>query len=82
MGTDQLSQPKIIPPSMQQSYKRLVAANPKVRISVVQFLEQGQRSGGFFETPLIHLTEGIESLGLKDETEREEFLKYVQLLCD
>lgn len=82
MSTDQLSQAKSIPPSMQQSYKRLVAANPKARISVAQFVEQGQRSGGFFETPLIHLTEGIESLGLKDETEREEFLKYVQLLRD
>lgn len=75
MGTDQLTQPKSVPPSMQQSYKRLIAANPKARISVAQFLEQGQRSGGFFETPLIHLTEGIESLGLKDEAEREDFLK-------
>jgi len=76
-GTDQLTQPKSVPPSMQQSYKRLVSANPKARISVAQFLEQGQRSGGFFETPLIHLTEGIENLGLKDEAEREEFLRYV-----
>jgi len=80
MGTDQLSQPKSIPPSMQQSYKRLIAANPKARISVAQFLEQGQRNGGFFQTPLIHLTEGIESLGLKDESEREDFLKYVWVL--
>jgi SCY1-like protein 1 len=78
-GTDQLSQPKSVPPSMQQSYKRLISANPKVRISVAQFLEQGQRSGGFFETPLIHLTDGIENLGLKDEAEREEFLRYVAI---
>jgi len=74
-GTDQLTQAKSVPPTMQQSYKRLISANPKVRISVTQFLEQGQRSGGFFETPLIHLTEGIENLGLKDEAEREEFLR-------
>jgi SCY1-like protein 1 len=73
-GTDQLSQPKSVPPTMQQSYKRLINANPKARISVSQFLEQGQRSGGFFETPLIHLTDGIENLGLKNEGEREEFL--------
>ncbi len=73
-GSDQLSQPKSIPPSMQQSYKRLISASPKARISVAQFLEQGQRAGGFFETPLIHLTEGVENLGLKNEEEREEFL--------
>ena len=77
MGTDQLSQPKSIPPSMQQSYKRLINANPKSRISAAQFLEQGERSGGFFETPLIHLTDGIENLAMKNESEREDFLRYV-----
>jgi SCY1-like protein 1 len=77
LATDQLSQPKSVPPTMQQSYKRLINANPKARISVSQFLEQGQRSGGFFETPLIHLTNGIENLGLKSESEREEFLRSV-----
>ena len=75
-GTDQLTHAKSVPPSMQQSYKRLISSNPKVRISVAQFLEHGQRNGGFFETPLIHLTDGIENLGLKDEAEREEFLRY------
>lgn len=79
MGTDQLSQPKSIPPSMQQSYKRLVNANPKARISVGSFLEQGQRSGGFFETPLINITDTVENLGLKSQAEREEFLAYA--LC-
>jgi SCY1-like protein 1 len=75
MGSDQLSQPKSIPPSIQQSYKRLISANPKARISVAQFLEQGQRAGGFFQTPLISLTDGVENLGLKDDAEREEFLR-------
>ncbi|KAF2430708.1 protein kinase [Tothia fuscella] len=78
VGTDQLSQPKGVPPTMQQSYKRLINANPKSRISAGQFLEQGQRSGGFFETPLIHLTEGIDNLGLKSDGEREEFLRRSQ----
>ena len=75
LGPDQLSAPKAVPPSMQNSYKRLINANPKARISVGAFLEQGQRSGGFFETPLIAITEGIESLGLKSEGEREDFLR-------
>jgi SCY1-like protein 1 len=76
VGADQLSAPKSISPSMQQSYKRLINANPKARISVAAFLEQGQRMGGFFETPLISITDGIESLGLKTAEEREEFLRY------
>ena len=76
-GADQLSQLKTIPPSMQQSYKRLINANPKVRLSPGHFLEQGKRSGGFFETPLIRLTQDVESLGLKNEGERDIFVKYV-----
>lgn len=76
---DQIGQTKNVPPNMHQSYKRLINANPKVRLSVAHFLEQGMKSGGFFETPLIRLTEGVESLGLKSEIEREEFLKYVCL---
>jgi SCY1-like protein 1 len=68
---------KNIPPSMQQSYKRLTNANPKARLSVGHFLEQGSRNGGFFDTPLIHVTQGVENLGMKNEQEREEFLRFV-----
>jgi SCY1-like protein 1 len=76
LGSDQLGQTKNIPPSMHQSYKRLLNPNPKARLSVSNFLEQGRRHGGFFQTPLIHLTDGIENLGLQDEQEREEFLRF------
>lgn len=62
---------------MQQSYKRLCTANPKLRLSAAHFVEQGKKHGGFFQTSLIRLTEDMESLGLKDDTEREEFIKYV-----
>ena len=64
-----------MPPSMHQGYKKLLNANPKTRLSVSHFRDQGRRSGGFFETPLIKLSEGIDSLGLKSEGEREEFLR-------
>ncbi|ESZ95754.1 SCY1 protein kinase [Sclerotinia borealis F-4128] len=74
MGSEQAGQTKNIPPAIQSSYRRLVNSNPKARLSVGHFLEQGRRSGGFFETPLIKLTEGVENLGMKTETEREEFL--------
>lgn len=75
MGSEQVGQTKNIPPTMQSSYRRLINSNPKSRLSVGHFLEQGRRNGGFFETPLIKLTEGVDNLGMKTETEREEFLK-------
>ena len=76
-STDQVGQTKGIPASMHASYKRLAHANPKARLSVAHFLEQGRRTGSFFDTPLIQLTDGIDNLGLKSETEREEFLRYL-----
>jgi len=74
-GSDQAGQVKNIPPSMHSSYKRLTNANPKARVSVGHFLEQGQRNGSFFDSPLIKLTDGVENLGVKSETEREVFLE-------
>lgn len=77
-GGDQVGKTTNIPPSMHQSYKRLCTANPKLRLSAAHFVEQGKKTGGFFQTPLIRLTDDIESLGLKNDAEREEFIKYVQ----
>lgn len=64
---------------MHASYRRLVNSNPKARISVGNFLDQGRRSNGFFDTQLIKLAEGVDSLGMKTEQEREVFLGYVRL---
>jgi SCY1-like protein 1 len=75
VGADQAGQTKNIPPTMHSSYRRLVNSNPKARVSVGNFLEQGRRSGGFFNTPLIKLTDGVDNLGMKSEEEREEFFK-------
>jgi SCY1-like protein 1 len=80
-GTDQIGSVKGIPVNMQNSYKRLVHAAPKMRLSVAHFLEQGMRSGGFFDTPLIQLTDGIDNMGLKSENEKDAFLKYVASKC-
>lgn len=66
-----------LPPSMQQQYKRLLNPNPKGRLAVAGFLDQGRRAGGYFSTSLISITESLDSLGLKSEGEREEFLEYV-----
>lgn len=82
MGTDQLAQARSIPANMVQSYKRLVHTNPKLRLSAGHFVEQGKKAGGFFETPLIHITEGADSLGLKNEQERDQFLDELEGLTD
>ncbi len=81
INSDQIGQTKNIPPSMHQSYKRLLNPNPKARLSVAHFRDQGRRSGGFFETPLIKLSEGLEHLGLKSNNERDEFLRYRQRIA-
>ena len=73
--SDQISQTKNVPPSMHQSYKRLLNTNAKARLSIAHFRDQGRRNSGFFETPLIKLSEGLEHLGLKSDGEREEFLR-------
>lgn len=74
-GSDQIGSTKNIPLDMQNSYKRLTHAAPKMRLSVAHFLEQGIRNGGFFDTPLIDLTNGIDNFGLKSDAEKDEFLK-------
>ncbi|TXC01441.1 hypothetical protein FocTR4_00008427 [Fusarium oxysporum f. sp. cubense] len=81
-GADQAGQTKSIPPSMQSSYKRLCNANPKARISVGAFLDQGNRNGSFFDSSLIKLTEGIDNLDIKTPDEREEFLTGLDELSD
>lgn len=81
-GPDQAGQTKNVPPTMQSSYKRLCNANPKARISVGNFVDQGSRSGSFFDTSLIKLTEGIDNLGVKSPEERDQFLRSVfEILC-
>lgn len=73
-GSEQVGSTKGIPIEMQTSYKRLTHAVPKMRLSVGHFLDQGTKSGGFFQTPLIQLADGTENLGLKNEHEKEAFL--------
>ncbi|CAL5873450.1 uncharacterized protein PFLUO_LOCUS7729 [Penicillium psychrofluorescens] len=81
-GAEQVGKTTNIPPSMQQSYKRLCTANPKLRLSPAHFVEQGKKHGGFFQTPLIRLTEDMESLGLKSDAEREEFINELDGLSE
>ncbi|PHH88598.1 hypothetical protein CDD83_7325 [Cordyceps sp. RAO-2017] len=81
-GSDQSGQTKNVPPTMQSGYKRLCNANPKARISVANFLDQGNRRGSFFDSPLIKLTEGIDNLGVKSPSERDEFLSGLEQVTD
>ncbi|KAI1748094.1 armadillo-type protein [Xylaria castorea] len=81
-GASEAGQTKGIPPTMHAGYKRLVNANPKARITVGVFLEQGRRLGGFFDSPLIKLTEGIDNLDVKSEEERAEIFDDLDQLTD
>lgn len=74
-GADQIGSTNSIPGPMHASYKRLTHGMPKMRLSVAHFLEQGSRHNGFFDTPLIQLTDGIDNLGLKSSSEKDEFLR-------
>ena len=82
MGTDQLSQTRSIPGTIAASYKRLINANPKLRLSPGTFVEQGKKAGGFFQTPLIHITESTDNLGLMNHEERDDFLEELDKLSD
>ncbi|MCJ1443725.1 MAG: hypothetical protein MMC23_004225 [Stictis urceolatum] len=82
LGMDSVGQTKNIPPSMHQPYKRLLNANPKARLTTANFLDQGRRIGGFFDTSLIRLSEGIESMGLKSDGERQELLNELDEVAD
>ena len=82
LGMGASGQTTNVPPSIAQAYKRLLNANPKARMSVSNFLDQGRRSGGFFETPLINLSQGVESMGLKSDEERAELLSELDEVSD
>ncbi|CAD6506393.1 BgTH12-07319 [Blumeria graminis f. sp. triticale] len=73
-GETQATQATNIPSDMIPGYRRLTNVNPKARISIGNFLDQGRRNGGFFSTRLIKLTEEVDQLGMKSEHEREIFL--------
>lgn len=77
-GADQAGKTAGIPPTMHSSYKRLVNATPKARISVGSFLDQGRRNGSFFDIPLIKLTDDIDNLGVKTPGEKERVLRCVR----
>lgn len=78
MSADQLASAKAVPQNVVQAYKRLIQTNPKTRLSIAHFLAQGVRKGGFFDTPLIHVAEFVENMGVKGETERAEFLNLLE----
>ncbi|KZZ97265.1 protein kinase [Ascosphaera apis ARSEF 7405] len=81
-GPSDVGKSSHIPSNIQPSYKRLMNASPKLRLSVSHFLDQGKRLGGFFDSTIIKLTEDIDKLGLKSEEERDEFISTLDELSD
>ncbi|KAF2864099.1 ARM repeat-containing protein [Piedraia hortae CBS 480.64] len=77
-GEKQIGSTENVPLDMHASYKRLTHNLPKMRLSVANFLVQGTRHGGFFDIPLIQLSNGVESFGLKNESEKAAFLRELE----
>lgn len=77
-NSEQLIQAKKVPQNMVASYKRLIQQAPKLRLSVANFLEQGSSRRGFFDTPLIRVAQFVENMGVKDQDERDEFLRELE----
>ncbi|BFZ59858.1 Nuclear aminoacylation-dependent tRNA export pathway component [Saitoella coloradoensis] len=72
--TSDLQKQGKIPSDMFAHYKRLLLRNPKTRLSISNFLDQGRRERGFLKSPLISVTENLSNLTLLNETERNAFL--------
>ncbi|KAK5987185.1 putative inactive serine/threonine-protein kinase scy1 [Cladobotryum mycophilum] len=49
---------------------------------IANFIDQGNRTGSFFDSPLIKLTEGIDNLGVKSGDERDEFLSDLEQVTE
>ncbi len=69
---------------MYEVYKRLIEEDPRRRMSLKEFIEIGEKKGGFFDNPIIWTSKFLEEFQIKEPWEKEEFLRkmqeYIQLL--
>ena len=67
-----------IPPSVFNSFKRLLNPNPKSRLTPKQFLEVGMAESGFFKSNrLVKVCLGLDNFMLGSETEKVVLLRRV-----
>ncbi|KAG0194941.1 hypothetical protein DFQ28_000040 [Apophysomyces sp. BC1034] len=71
--TDQLLQRKDIPITMSKSYESLIRSSPTARADAEAFLDAGLASKGFFTVDFIQVNLFLESISIKDQSEKEGF---------
>ena len=64
---------------MCDQYKQLVATNPKLRLSISSFIEDGLGPDGFFQNDLVQINLFLENMNIKEAKEKEIFYKYAIL---
>ncbi|CAI2178464.1 8859_t:CDS:10 [Funneliformis geosporum] len=76
-STKQLDNINLIPQNMRDLYSQLVATNPKQRLSISSFIEDGLRPGGFFQNDLVQINLFLENMNIKESREKDLFFKHV-----
>ncbi|KAG4305079.1 hypothetical protein PORY_001249 [Pneumocystis oryctolagi] len=71
-----------IPRKLFDVYKKLLAPNPALRLSISKFINYGNNDGGFFKTDLIECSEFLEHFLIKDKEQRNTFLKRIDNSID
>nr|CAG8541509.1 962_t:CDS:10 [Entrophospora candida]CAG8551543.1 7581_t:CDS:10 [Entrophospora candida] len=67
-STNQLSNIGSIP-------QKLTQTNPKIRLNISQFLEEGMEDGGCFQNNLIQINLFLENMNIKEQKEKDLFYK-------
>ncbi|CAJ0643509.1 16424_t:CDS:10 [Entrophospora sp. SA101] len=67
-STNQLSSISSIP-------QKLTQTNPKIRLNISQFLEEGMEDGGCFQNNLIQINLFLENMNIKEQKEKDLFYK-------
>ncbi|KAG0182850.1 hypothetical protein DFQ29_001790 [Apophysomyces sp. BC1021] len=80
--TDQLLQRKDIPITMSKSYESLIRSSPTARADAEAFLDAGLASKGFFTVDFIQVNLFLESISIKDQSEKEGFFRQLDSLID
>ncbi|KAG4303377.1 hypothetical protein PCANB_000310 [Pneumocystis canis] len=66
-----------IPHKLFNAYKKLLNSNPAHRPSISKFIEYGHNDGSFFRTRLIECSEFLEYFSVKDNKQRDDFLRQI-----
>ncbi|CAG8582491.1 14726_t:CDS:10 [Funneliformis mosseae] len=78
----QLDNINLIPQNMRDQYSQLVATNPKLRLSISSFIEDGLKPGGIFQNDLVQINLFLDNMNIKESREKEMFFKHLNNCID